>query len=286
VFHKQLQKWLLRLEDERLQHHFAHIEQHLRKTKIDHLSDELREARQRNIQWLHDYSAHGIFPRNSSFMQRPCFIDESDRVCAVAYLLLANEQTQAVKQITINDNYSYVPRMQSPLLKDWIETSGLTTQEVVKIQPSYIGEPTSLEFMQRLLQMNQFSEVVFGIFWILGCVSVVLCSFNLARLFRRHIDRKITVIGIVVALTLLGITLFAFQQLKDVSVIRGQICTNPRANCDTLSFRIPADLKQADQLLFNLEAVTIMGLVFTALILLPSSIQLLVHYRNRFQYRK
>jgi len=274
------------LEDKRLYRHFARVERHLCKAKIDHLSPELLEARQRNIQHLHDYAARSIFPRNSSFMQQPCFIDDSGKVCAVAYLLLANERKQTVKHITINDNFSYVPEMQSPLLKDWIETSGLTTQEVTQIQPSYIGEPTSLEFMQRLLQMNQFSEVVFGIFWILGGISVLLCSVNLARLFRRHIDLKITVIGIIAALILIGITLFAFQQLKDVSMMRNQICTNPRAYCDTLSFRIPADLKQANQLIFNLEGVTIMGLVFAALILLPSSIRLLLHYRDKFQQQK
>ncbi len=281
MFLNQLQKWLLRLEDRRLQYHFTRIERRLRKSKIDHLSTELQKARQQNIQHLHDYTIRGVFPRNSSFVQKPCFVDEDGRVCAVAYLLLANEQKQAVKQIAINENYAYVPEMQSSLLKDWIENSGLTPQEVVKIQPSYIGEPTSVEFMQRLLQISQFSELIGGIFWILGCISVVLCTFNLARLFRgQHIDIKVTVLGIVTALILIGITLFSFQHLKEVSIIRNQICMSPRAYCDTLSFRIPADLKQADQLILNFEFITIMGLVFAAFILLPSSLRLLLHYRD------
>ena len=62
----------------RLRTHLVYVEQLLRERPVDHLSEEQRTARARNLDRLHDYWTAGVFPRNTVMSHRrtPVFIDE------------------------------------------------------------------------------------------------------------------------------------------------------------------------------------------------------------------
>jgi hypothetical protein len=128
----------LKLEDWRLRQHFKRVEKILRKQDTSHFPEALQKARESQIETLHCYAERAIFPRNHSEKSyTPCFIDKDGRECAVAHLLMKSEQNELVQAIVQNANYAYVPQMKFPELEQWADESGLTTEEVALIQPSY-----------------------------------------------------------------------------------------------------------------------------------------------------
>ncbi len=277
----QLEKQLVIWDAGRLKRHFSRVIRHLQKRDVSHLSPELQAARSRNIQYLQTYAAQGIFPHNPSIIQQPCFVDREGRACAVAYLLLANHQHEAVEEIRHQENLAYVPEMRSPLLQDWIAESGFTAQEVKQIQPSYIGAPTSVEFMQQLTQIGDGLKWIMNVVNVLGLAAVILGTLNLALLFRRRIGWRSIALGLINGLLFLSIALYAFMQLRIVNDIRSVICATPQLDCSNTMFHIPADLDRANWAQFNAAALLVMAIFFAVLVLLPSLIRLFWAMRKR-----
>ena len=122
-----------------LQRHLSHVEATLRTQDVSHLSAELRQAREDNLDALRDYWQEGIFPQNVDFPGErvPYFFDHEDRACAVAHLMVASGHAEEAWAIAARENNAYVHDMTSPELGAWVERSGLTVDEAAWIQPSY-----------------------------------------------------------------------------------------------------------------------------------------------------
>ena len=126
-------------EDLRIRTHLAFVEQLLRERSVDHLSDEQRTARTRNLDRLHDYWTTGVFPRNTVVPghRNPVFVDEAGRICAVGYLFEQDMGREAAERINARHRTATVFEIDDPVLGKWLATSGLTLEEAAMIQPAY-----------------------------------------------------------------------------------------------------------------------------------------------------
>jgi len=94
--------------------------------------------REKHLNTLQKYLDRGIFPSNTYHDSRkPVFIDQDNTHCAVAYLLKEDNQNEVINEVQNLYNYNYIGDMNSELLINWIDISGLTLNEVRMIQPSY-----------------------------------------------------------------------------------------------------------------------------------------------------
>jgi len=134
-------------EDLRIRTHLAFVEQLLRERPVDHLSEEQREARTRNLDRLRDYWTAGVFPRNTVMSHRrtPVFIDEAGRICAVGYLFEQDMGREAAERINARYRTATIFEIDDPVLGKWLATSGLTLEEGAMIQPGY-GPSLSVEY--------------------------------------------------------------------------------------------------------------------------------------------
>jgi len=127
---------------ELIQAHFRLVERQLRRKDVDHLSNELRNARIQNLDNLNKYWTAGEFPLNRDFKERrPYFIDQDNTLCAVAHLLIEGGNEDLAMKISQETNNALIREMPQPELIDWVGSSGLTLNEVALIQPSYHPGP-------------------------------------------------------------------------------------------------------------------------------------------------
>lgn len=126
----------------RLQTHLAFVEGYLRHKNVSHLSPELQQRRLLMLDLLHEYWKQAHFPKNEQYPgeRRPCFIDASGAICAVGYLIEQTADRNLAECINAKHQFDYIQDMTLKELCDWVNTSGLTSEECAMIQPSY-GPP-------------------------------------------------------------------------------------------------------------------------------------------------
>ncbi len=126
-------------EVDRLQKHFATVEQELLVRDVSDLTEAQRAARQRNIEVLREYAHAGVFPHNHDFSERtPYFRDEHGTLCAMAYLIERSGRGDLVDKVERTANNAYIPELaRDPELLAWLDENGLTVAEAARIQPAY-----------------------------------------------------------------------------------------------------------------------------------------------------
>ncbi len=131
------------LETARVRTHLATVEAELRTKDVSALTPAQRQARVRNLDVLHEYWVHAVFPVNTDFPGRrvPYFVDRYGTRCAMAYLIEQSGRGDLVARIAATHNNAYVHDLQDdPELSAWLRTNGLTAAEAAHIQPAY-GSP-------------------------------------------------------------------------------------------------------------------------------------------------
>lgn len=103
---------------------------------------ELRAARRKHLARLREYIDTGVFPVNVRYrdQNRPCFIDDDGRICAVGYLVEQSAGRVVAERINTAFQYAFISQMHSREIDDWIASSGLSRLEVAMIQPCYDPE--------------------------------------------------------------------------------------------------------------------------------------------------
>ena len=123
---------------ERIISHFEFIIDSLKNSPTKNLNKIQLNNREKHLNTLQKYLDRGIFPSNTYHDSRkPVFIDQDNTHCAVAYLLKEDNQNEVINEVQNLYNYNYIGDMNSELLINWIDRSGLTLNEVRMIQPSY-----------------------------------------------------------------------------------------------------------------------------------------------------
>ena len=106
--------------------------------------EDLAAHRKLQIERLHAYAEAGVFPRNPSRSPEPVhmFRDADGRLCAVANLIHLDGLDAEVDRMAKEHNDIVVADEPSGALHDWVLTSGLTHEEVRRIQGAgFFGEP-------------------------------------------------------------------------------------------------------------------------------------------------
>jgi len=127
---------------ERIISHFEFVIDSLKNSPTKKLNKTQLDNRGKHLNRLQEYLDRGIFPSNIYHDSRkPVFIDQDNTHCAVAYLLKEDNQNEVINEVQNLYNYNYIGDMNSELLFNWIDRSGLTLSEVRMIQPTYNWEP-------------------------------------------------------------------------------------------------------------------------------------------------
>jgi hypothetical protein len=101
--------------------------------------DQLAARRKVQIARLHAYAEKGVFPRNTVSKQViNVFRDGDGHLCAVANLVDLDGKHALVDQTARTDNFIRVAEQSSGELHDWVLTSGLTKEEIARIQAPYM----------------------------------------------------------------------------------------------------------------------------------------------------
>lgn len=131
-------------EQLRLSTHLKYVERLLRSKSVDHLSNELRNAREKMLNLLNEYTSAADYPKNFDYPDQriPCFIDRTGSICAVGYLIEQTAGPEVAQAINNKYQYDLIMEMDDPAVDGWIAQSGLTKEECAMIQPSYWGTPT------------------------------------------------------------------------------------------------------------------------------------------------
>ncbi|MGE3805300.1 MAG: hypothetical protein AB7K24_11565 [Gemmataceae bacterium] len=201
-----LRRYGLEKERGRIKTHLEGVEQALRSTDVNHLSEDVRSARFEQLDRLKDYWRAGKFPRNHDFANRhaPCFVDRDGQACAVAYLLACSGQQQLVDEVSHHANHALVADIQTPAFEQWIAASGLTRAELAWIQPVYGGE----EELVRLVGHAKLFTACVGLAVLGTVVSVIQ--------FLRGIGRSYWLLLLVVALAGMFYCVRAINQLEAI----------------------------------------------------------------------
>jgi len=90
--------------------------------------------------YLGDYIAKGITPINAHLPWRtPVFIDDHGNICAVGYLIERSVGRALPEKIAATHRYDFLEdiAVAMPEVRAWVESSGLTLDELASIQPGY-----------------------------------------------------------------------------------------------------------------------------------------------------
>jgi hypothetical protein len=101
---------------------------------------ELGARRAELLGYLGEYIAKGITPQNTRLPWRtPVFIDDFDNICAVGYLIERSVGRALPERIAAQHRHDYLEDIAGamPEVRAWIESSGLTLDELASIQPGY-----------------------------------------------------------------------------------------------------------------------------------------------------
>jgi hypothetical protein len=103
---------------------------------------ELATRRAELLGYLGDYRAKGTTPINTRLAYRsPVFIDDDGRICAVGYLIERSVGRALPERIAASHRHAFLEDIAAamPEVASWVETSGLTLDELASIQPGYRG---------------------------------------------------------------------------------------------------------------------------------------------------
>lgn len=114
----------------------AAIEARVKEARLADTKQALVEHRALQLARLHAYAIGGAFPRNPARNPAPLhmFKDPEGRRCAVANLIHEDGQGELVDRMAREHNDVVVADQESGPLHEWVLTSGLTNEEVRKIQ--------------------------------------------------------------------------------------------------------------------------------------------------------
>ncbi|MFT3697883.1 MAG: hypothetical protein QM831_32380 [Kofleriaceae bacterium] len=101
---------------------------------------ELAGKRKEILAHFADYIAKNTTPKNAHVPWRtPVFIDDEGTICAVGYLIQQTTNEQLPKKIASEHRYDFIEDIaaQMPEVKNWVEESGFTLDEIAHIQPAY-----------------------------------------------------------------------------------------------------------------------------------------------------
>lgn len=109
---------------------------------------ELASKRAAILAHFADYIAKGTTPKNAHLPWRtPVFIDDEGTICAVGYLIEQTAGRSVAEKVASGHRYSYLEEIAKdlPEVKQWVEQSGLTLEELASIQPGYPGPEVAHE---------------------------------------------------------------------------------------------------------------------------------------------
>lgn len=120
--------------------------------------------RQLQIKRLAAYSAKGVFPRNAvTTGLQNIFVDSAGRVCAAANLISLSGNHALVTATAKSNNFIRLVNVRKGALLDWMLQSGLTIEEIDRIQEPYMGmtepRPDQIAAETRRLQQH-FARVL------------------------------------------------------------------------------------------------------------------------------
>lgn len=129
-------------EVDRIRTHLQWVEARLRAADTRHLNKSERQVRAERLDALRAYWQAGRFPRHRPGhpipgARSPRWIDDAGVHCAVAFLIAKSGEADLVREVQLRHEYDYVHDMRVPALDEWARRSGLTTEELRLIQPSY-----------------------------------------------------------------------------------------------------------------------------------------------------
>ena len=107
---------------------------------------ELAPTRAAMLGYLDDYIARGITPRNEALPWRsPVFIDDDGAICAVGYLVERSAGRPMAEAIAAAHRYAFLEDIAAsmPPVREWIDASGLSLEELASIQPGYMAPEAS-----------------------------------------------------------------------------------------------------------------------------------------------
>ena len=127
----------------RIKVHLNYVEEQLRKRPTNHLTEEQKSNRTKNLDLLRKYRKAGDFPYNDGHpdARRPTFIDKNGHICAVGFLAEQTLGRDVVMTLNQDYKYAYIQQIDHPVFKNWVKSSGFTLEELAMIQPMYGGEP-------------------------------------------------------------------------------------------------------------------------------------------------
>jgi antitoxin component YwqK of YwqJK toxin-antitoxin module len=124
----------------RMKMHFAHV--HALLSAKPATRPELAKKRTELLGYLAEYMAKGITPKNHHLNERtPVFIDDDDQICAVGYLIERSAGRALPEKIKRSHRFDFIEDIATamPEVRAWVESSGLSLDEVASIQPGYMG---------------------------------------------------------------------------------------------------------------------------------------------------
>lgn len=101
---------------------------------------ELAAKRAQLLAALQTYIAKGTTPKNTDLPWRtPVFIDQEGTICAVGYLIESSVGRALPEKIAKLHRYDFLEdiALAMPEVRQWVEESGLTLEELASIQPAY-----------------------------------------------------------------------------------------------------------------------------------------------------
>lgn len=187
-------------------------ERHLRRADTAALSPEQRRARLRSLDQLRTYRRARQFPRNEQrAILTPVFIDAEGRHCAVAHLMRRTGAGDRADHIAATANLARIAELDSPELRRWAADSGLTTEELARIQPAYSFETTS----------NTATTIVNIVMLLLIPLGIGYVLINTLGRLRDGGDRSVARAGLVLggSMVLLGGVSFYFYGTDQLQLL-------------------------------------------------------------------
>lgn len=122
----------------RMHAHFTHVRSWL--GSRDATKPELATRRAEILGYFDEYIAKGTTPQNAHLPWRtPVFIDDQGTICAVGYLIERSVGRPLAEKVAKEHRYNVLEDIAKamPEVRAWVESSGLTLDELASVQPGY-----------------------------------------------------------------------------------------------------------------------------------------------------
>jgi len=122
----------------RMHAHFVHVRGWLGSRSPT--KPELASRRQEILGYFDEYVAKGTTPQNAHVPWRtPVFIDDRGTICAVGYLIERSVGRPLAEKIAKEHRYNVLEDIAAamPEVRAWVDSSGLTLEELASVQPGY-----------------------------------------------------------------------------------------------------------------------------------------------------